>query len=70
LSGPMLGGIAVLVISQAAGSFAIGQPRAGDDTTAVDLVTRYEQALVAGQWPSAWEMLAPEQQALSGPFAA
>ncbi len=54
--------------SQTAGSFSIGQPRPGDDTTAVDLVMRYEHALVAGQWQTAWEMLAPEQQALSGPY--
>jgi hypothetical protein len=41
---------------------ALGTPRPGDAATASSLAYRYEQALVAGQWQTAWDLLALESQ--------
>ncbi len=41
---------------------ALGTPRPGDSAIASSLATRYERALVAGQWQTAWDLLAPASQ--------
>ncbi len=50
--------------------FAIGTAQPGDATTATELVSRYEAALVADRWQTAWALLAPEQQVHWGSYGA
>jgi hypothetical protein len=46
-----------------------GRPQPGDEAIAEQLAARYEIVNIAGNWDTAWAMLAPEHKASSPGFA-